>query len=146
MVTKKIKKKLLKHWILGTKSSKNHNLQKWTPISSISNRFRDMSNSLNAHHYDMFEFWGKFRPIIRREIEFKKHWQKYTTMVTKKIKKCWLKNCILGSKTSKNHNLQKWTPISSIYNRFRDISNYLTAHNYDIIIITQYKYEFQKKI
>ena len=69
----KNQKIMIKNWILGPKSSKNHNLQKLTPISSISNRFRDMTNSLNAHHYDMFEFWGKFRLIIRREIKLKKN-------------------------------------------------------------------------
>jgi len=37
-----------KYLILGAKKSKKHNLQKWTLFSSIANRFRDMSNSLNS--------------------------------------------------------------------------------------------------
>ena len=47
------------------KSSKSHNLQKWTSICSISTRFRNISNSLNAQHYDMIEFWEKCRPISK---------------------------------------------------------------------------------
>ena len=37
-----------KNWISAPKTSKKHNLQKWTLFSSISNSFRDMSNSLNS--------------------------------------------------------------------------------------------------
>ena len=37
-----------KNWISAPKSSKKHNLQKWTLFSSISNSFRDMTNSLNS--------------------------------------------------------------------------------------------------
>ena len=65
MVTKKRKHFWLKNLILCSKSSKNHNLQKWTSICSIFTRFRDMRNSLNAQYYDMIEFWEKCRPISK---------------------------------------------------------------------------------
>ena len=37
-----------KKWISATKNSKKHNLQKWHLYCSISNSFRDISNSSNS--------------------------------------------------------------------------------------------------
>ena len=47
---------LSKNLILVTKSSKTHNLLKLTLSSSISNKLRDMRNSLNSHYYDVVKF------------------------------------------------------------------------------------------
>ena len=37
-----------KNWILAPKTSRKHNVQKWTLFSYIFNSFRDMNNSLNS--------------------------------------------------------------------------------------------------
>ena len=52
---KKIREKKIrsKNPISVAKSSKKHNLRKWTPLSSISIRSRDMSNSLNSPYLDV---------------------------------------------------------------------------------------------
>ena len=42
------KKFCAKKWISAAKTSKKHNLQKWNLFNSISNIFRDISNSLNS--------------------------------------------------------------------------------------------------
>ena len=74
------------------KSSKKHNLQKRVPIGSISYRFRDMSNSLNSHNYDVIKITLQY-PRLKMKFKPDNNWrnevnsgQKYPTMVKKNMK------------------------------------------------------------
>ena len=50
-----------KNWISAVKTSKKHNLQKWTQFVSISKSFPDISNSLNLY----FSYFVKMNLNIR---------------------------------------------------------------------------------
>ena len=88
---------------LQTKNFKKHNLQKWDLYSSISNSFRDMSNSLNPPVCHVVKIRFEISVCERKKFQAKK----------------W----ISAPKISKKHNLQKWDLYSSISNSFRDMSN-----------------------
>ena len=99
----KIKSVVQKIGFQVLKLQKKHNLQKWTLYSSISNSFRDMSNSSNSPFSHVVKIRWEIRVWARKKFQAKK----------------W----ISASKTSKKHNLQKWDLYSSISNSFRDMSN-----------------------
>ena len=78
MVTKIIKKSVgQKIGFQLVKVPKKHNLQKWTPFSSISNRFRDMSFSLNSPYYGLEKILVK-NGILACKSSKKHNLQKWT--------------------------------------------------------------------
>merc|ERR1711872_577265 len=66
------KKNQAKKWISASKTSKKHNLQKWDPYSSISNSFRDMSNSSNSPISHVVKIRLKIRVCAKKKREKKR--------------------------------------------------------------------------
>ena len=113
------KKMLVKKWISAAKTSKKHNLQKWYLFSSISNSFRDISNSLNSPLSHVVKITSQIHVYL--EPMKSQFWGEICA------KKCLSKKWISAAKTSKKHNLQKWNLYSCISNSFRYISNSLNT-------------------
>ena len=77
------------------KSSKKHNLLKWHLYSSISNSFRDISNSLNS----------PFSHVVKITLQILVYWQTENVFTIWKMAQK-LKNMISGPKTEKKKRIK----------------------------------------
>ena len=113
--------------IWAPKTSKEYHHQKWIRFSTVSSRFRVMSNSLKWHHYEVVE--------IELFLFFQlSPWVSISFIIPMKISKLgglcktifWSKNVMSAAKVQKTHDLQKFTSFNYIPSRFQNIYNLIS--------------------
>ena len=103
---------------LPPETPKNHSLLKWTPLSSISNSFRDINN------FVLQNFPISSKLTLTSTLSRKFNTDSPYGKRLKNLRKGWSKKLNLRFENFKKHNLQKRTSQGSIFKSLRDMSNF----------------------